>query len=322
MITETKRLILRRFRESDLQDLYEYLSDPEVVAYEPYKPMTLAETKENLQWRISTEEMIAVEEKATGRMIGNVYLGKREFEALELGYVFRRDRWGKGFARESCEALINLAFRSGVHRIYAECDPKNPNSWQLLQRLGFRREGTLKQNVYFWKDAEGNPIWKDTYLYARLADVLSFRPAKREDAPLLVSLYDAAFREDFLRYGECPGYGRTVEQMERSVEKYPKTLIFYGEIPVGVLSAQETGDGNVSLGCLCVIPEYQGRGIGTRAMACLEALYPRWREIRLVTPADKEENIRFYTRRCGFTVAGEEQDGSVRVAKLVKHRTV
>ncbi|MGN0977439.1 MAG: GNAT family N-acetyltransferase, partial [Faecousia sp.] len=304
------------------QDLYEYLSDPEVVAYEPYKPMTLAETKENLQWRISTEEMIAVEEKATGKMIGNIYLGKREFEALELGYVFRRDRWGKGFARESCEALIDLAFRNGVHRIYAECDPKNPNSWQLLQRLGFQREGTLRQNVYFWKDEEGNPIWKDTYLYARLADVLSFRPAQREDASLLVSLYNAAFHKDFLHYGECPGYGRTQEQMERSLEKYPKTLIFYGEIPVGVLSARETGGGNVSLGCLCVIPEYQGKGIGTRAMAYLETLYPQWRQIRLVTPADKEENIRFYTQRCGFSLAGEERDGSVRVAKLVKHRTV
>ena len=36
MIAETNRLILRRYRESDLQDLYEYLSDPEVVAFEPY----------------------------------------------------------------------------------------------------------------------------------------------------------------------------------------------------------------------------------------------------------------------------------------------
>lgn len=320
MIAETERLILRRYRETDLQDLYEYLSDPEVVAYEPYKPMTLEETRENLQWRISTEEMIAVEEKATGKMIGNVYLGKREFETLELGYVFRRDRWGKGFARESCEALMNLAFHNGIHRIYAECDPQNPNSWQLLTRLGFRREGTFRQNVYFWKDEEGNPIWKDTYLYARLADALSFRPAQREDAALLVSLYDSAFQDDFLRYGQCPGYGRTMEQMALSVEKYPKTIISYGELPVGVLSARDAGDGNVSLGCLCVIPQYQGKGIGTRAMAYLETLYPQWQAIALVTPADKKENIRFYTQRCGFTLAGEETDGSVKVARLVKQR--
>ena len=44
---ETERLILRRFRESDLQDLHEYLSDPDVVAFEPYKPQTMEEVREN-----------------------------------------------------------------------------------------------------------------------------------------------------------------------------------------------------------------------------------------------------------------------------------
>ena len=45
-ILETGRLVLRRYRESDLQDLFEYLSDPEVVRYEPYKPKTLEEARE------------------------------------------------------------------------------------------------------------------------------------------------------------------------------------------------------------------------------------------------------------------------------------
>ena len=81
-IAETERLILRRYKEEDLQDLFEYLSDKEVVEYEPYKPLTLNETKENLEWRIGTDEMIAVELKDSHKMIGNVYMGKREFEAL------------------------------------------------------------------------------------------------------------------------------------------------------------------------------------------------------------------------------------------------
>ena len=168
LIAEPARLRLLRYRESDLMDLYEYLSDPKVVEHEPYLPMTLEEVRENLTWRISTDEMIAVEEKATGKMIGNVYLGKREFDALELGYVFNANYWGRGYARESCEALINLAFRNGIHRIFAECDPNNLNSWKLLERLGFEREGHLKQNVWFWKDEAGKPIWKDTYLYAKV----------------------------------------------------------------------------------------------------------------------------------------------------------
>ncbi len=54
VIAETERLILRRYQESDLQDLFEYLSDPKVVEFEPYKPMSLDETKENLEWRIGT----------------------------------------------------------------------------------------------------------------------------------------------------------------------------------------------------------------------------------------------------------------------------
>lgn len=168
MILETERLILRGFQERDLDDLYEYLSNPEVTRFEPYQPMSLDEVRENLAWRISTGEMIAVEEKGSHKMIGNVYLGKRDFEALEIGFVFRRDRWGQGFARESCQALIDLAFRRGIHRIYAECDPCNENSWQLLEKLGFCREGHLKENVYFWVDADGNPIWKDTYIYAKV----------------------------------------------------------------------------------------------------------------------------------------------------------
>ena len=164
-ILETERLILRRYREGDLQDLYEYLSDSEVVKYEPYRTMNLEEVREELKERMASEELIAVERKKDGKMIGNVYLGKREFDELEIGYVFNREFWGFGYAGESCRALIQKAFSEGIHRIYAECDPENENSWKLLERLGFVREGYLKENVWFWKDMDGNPIWKDTYIY-------------------------------------------------------------------------------------------------------------------------------------------------------------
>lgn len=168
IIAETERLILRRYKEDDLQDLFEYLSDMKVVEYEPYKPMTIDETKQNLEWRIGTDEMIAVELKNSRKMIGNVYMGKRDFEALEIGYVFNRNYWGNGYAAESCKALIEHAFSEGIHRIYAECDPDNKSSWKLLETLGFRREAHLRQNVYFWKDENDKPIWKDTYVYAKL----------------------------------------------------------------------------------------------------------------------------------------------------------
>lgn len=168
IIAETERLILRRYKKEDLQDLFEYLSDAKVVEYEPYKPLTLDETRENLEWRIGTEEMIAVELKNSHKMIGNVYAGKRDFEALEIGYVFNHNFWRHGYATESCKALIDRAFSNGIHRIYAECDPLNERSWKLLEALGFQREAHLRENVYFWKDENGKPIWKDTYIYGRL----------------------------------------------------------------------------------------------------------------------------------------------------------
>lgn len=168
IIAETKRLILRRYRIEDVQDLFEYLSDEEVVKYEPYKPLSFDEAKKNLEWRIGTGEMIAVELKSSHKMIGNVYLGRRDFEALEIGYVFNRNYWRQGYAAESCEVLIQRAFSNGIHRIYAECDPDNKSSWKLLEALGFQREAHFRKNVYFWKDETGKAIWKDTYVYAKL----------------------------------------------------------------------------------------------------------------------------------------------------------
>ena len=170
VIAETERLILRRYTEADLEDLYEYLSNPKVVEYEPYQSMSYEEVKEELKERIASDEMIAVELKENHKLIGNVYLGKREFQALEMGYVFNDAYWNRGYARESCKALMKLAFRHGIHRIYAECDPKNQSFWKLLEALGFTREAHLRENVYFWCDENGEPIWKDTFIYGKLKE--------------------------------------------------------------------------------------------------------------------------------------------------------
>ena len=168
IIAETERLILRRYREEDLGDLYEYLSDEEVVKFEPYAPMDVREVRHELIRRIADDEMIAVELKAGGKLIGNVYLGKRDFDSLEIGYVFNRNYWGRRYAKESCRAVIERAFSEGVHRIYAECDPCNTASWRLLESLGFRREAHFRQNVYFRRDESGSPLWKDTLVYSLL----------------------------------------------------------------------------------------------------------------------------------------------------------
>ena len=122
---------------------------------------------------------------------------------------------------------------------------------------------------------------------------LCFRPAEEKDVPLLTDLYDRAFLEDFQRYGQCPGYGRSQEQMRDSLRRAPKQILLFGGVPVGALSYERRDDGSVYLGCLCIVPEMQGRGLGTRAFAHMLEECPEVHRFELVTPADKAQNIVF-----------------------------
>lgn len=146
---------------------------------------------------------------------------------------------------------------------------------------------------------------------------IRFRQAKIEDAPLLVNIYNASFYSDYIKYGECPAYGRTKEEMEQSIMNYPKWIILCDGKPVGCVSCQETEKGIYEVGCLCVIPAYQGQGIGTQAMKFVTSHYQDWNTFTLITPIDKTENVRFYTEKCGFDIVSAEMDGNVKVARFV-----
>lgn len=149
---------------------------------------------------------------------------------------------------------------------------------------------------------------------------IEFRNAEITDAKQLVDIYNAAFYSDYIRYGECPAYGRTKEIMEQSILDFPKFLILCDGRPVGCISCKETDNGIYEVGCLCVIPEYQGRGIGTTAMEFAKSHFGNWKQFTLVTPVDKSENVRFYTMKCGFTIASAEMDGNVKVYRFVLER--
>lgn len=64
--------------------------------------------------------------------------------------------------------MIAQAFREGAHRICAECDPRNVSSWKLLEKAGLRREAYFRQNTWSHRDENGDPVWKDTLVYAIL----------------------------------------------------------------------------------------------------------------------------------------------------------
>lgn len=69
-----------------------------------------------------------------------------------------------------------------------------------------------------------------------------------------------------------------------------------------------------------VIPEFQGKGIGTQAMQFLKARLEDWKTLTLVTPIDKKENVKFYTEKCGFRIESTERDGNVELARFVAER--
>ena len=144
-------------------------------------------------------------------------------------------------------------------------------------------------------------------------DDLEYKCADTGDAKLLVEIYNSAFYDDFIRYGQCQAYGRSEENMQKSILDYPKILAYDQGKAVGVISYKEEAPGKYYIGCLAVVKEEQGRGIGTLLMKHFMSEHPEWQELTLVTPKDNERNIRFYTKRFGFDIVGEEVDGTVTV---------
>lgn len=168
-ITVTDRLIVRPMAQTDLDDFYEYISDPRAVAFEPYDTMEYKEAQDNLAQRIEGGDCFAIEERESGKMIGHIYFGKGECEyCYEIGYILNPKYWRQGYAYEAVSAVCREAFYEGAHRIEADCDPENTASWRLLEKLGFIREGFLTKDVFFRRDEDGNPIWKNTYIYSLL----------------------------------------------------------------------------------------------------------------------------------------------------------
>ena len=149
---------------------------------------------------------------------------------------------------------------------------------------------------------------------------IAYRKANAEDAELLIGIYNAAFYQDYIKYGECPGYGKTKEMMKKSIAESAKLIILCDEKPVGVISCKQIENKQYEVGCLCIIPEYQGMGIGTKAFNFALSYFDDWEKFTLVTPVDKEENVKFYTQKCLFGIDSVEMDGDVKVFRFVRER--
>lgn len=168
----TRRLLVRRFRPSDGPSLHGMLSRPEAVRYEPYGVVDEDGAHVLAAARTHDERFLAVT-LGDGTFVGNLYLapeGPERWRTWQVGYVFHPDHWGHGYATESLTVLVDELVAADAHRVVARCDPRNTRSWGLLERVGLRREAHLLRAASFADDADGRPVWHDTFVYAVLAD--------------------------------------------------------------------------------------------------------------------------------------------------------
>ena len=148
---QTPRLLLRRYRLSDAQDVYIYRRDPECGRFlpveQPYEPQhadafvakqVLAKWHKNPIWALEQD----------GRVVGGLSLWLARRNALaELGYDLARWLWGRGLAAEAASAVIDEALRRlPIQEITATASAANVRSTRLLEKLGMQREALLRQH--------------------------------------------------------------------------------------------------------------------------------------------------------------------------------
>jgi aminoglycoside 6'-N-acetyltransferase len=172
---ETDRLILRPMLLTDVDDLLEYQSNPEIVRYIPWPPRTMEQVKKAAEAIVKTctfqlnedKDFIVLvwELKSSGKVIGqsNMMLVSKENKCANIGWVTHQDFQRQGYAFEATKALLNHAFtNTDVHRIIADIDTRVHESAALAEKLGMRREATFLDGEFFKGE------WCDMWLYAIL----------------------------------------------------------------------------------------------------------------------------------------------------------
>lgn len=143
------RLAMRPMAVADAEALHEGYRDPAVMRWWSSAPHVdimetrayLAPRKHEIYWREWT-----IITRHDSRVIGTLAANNRRAGVAEIGYLLIRENWGQGYAREAVARLIDLLIvEEGHRRVMADTDPDNVASIRLLESLGFRREGLLRE---------------------------------------------------------------------------------------------------------------------------------------------------------------------------------
>ena len=172
MLIATERLVLRRFRASDAVTLSAYRSDPAVARYQSWvAPYPLDRAEATVASLITGDPdepgwfQYAVELTADKIHIGDVGVNLHENRLLaDIGFTLATAYHGRGYASEAVRGVLGHLFRiRGLHKVSAECDARNIASARLLERVGFTREGLLREQTWIKNE------WTDDLIYGLLA---------------------------------------------------------------------------------------------------------------------------------------------------------
>jgi RimJ/RimL family protein N-acetyltransferase len=172
LTVDTERLRLRPLVDSDDDALFAIFSDPEVTRYLSHPPWTSMDAARELIDRdrrsLPANEYVrlGLVRRSDDRLIGvcSLFSFHLQSRRSEIGYTLAADAWGQGFMREALVAVIDLAFGElGLNRLEADIDPRNAPSARILERLGFRKEGYLRERWIVAGEVT------DTELYGLLA---------------------------------------------------------------------------------------------------------------------------------------------------------
>lgn len=151
---DAPRVVLRWMEERDAEALFGIFSDPEVMRYWSSPPMEDLADAQNLladvrtKLRRKTYYQWGIARREDDRVIGTCTLFHLDLDNRrgEIGYALGREHWGQGYMAEALGALLTLAFQGlGLHRLEADVDPGNTGSIKTLERLGFQKEGYLRE---------------------------------------------------------------------------------------------------------------------------------------------------------------------------------
>jgi RimJ/RimL family protein N-acetyltransferase len=155
------RVTLRHLTRADADDIFAIFSDPQVMRYWSSGPMsTTADAVAYIDGihdglRRRTLFQWGVEHHEARRVIGTCTLLNVSplHQRGEIGFALARPFWGQGLARAAVTRVLSFAFEElALHRVEADADPRNDRSLRLLERLGFRREGVLRER--YWINGE------------------------------------------------------------------------------------------------------------------------------------------------------------------------